>query len=217
MGVPVPDRSLAFIQAIRVARVTLGVSLFCAFSHLAVANTEKSSNEKQRSALLAIDFKKYFEGLPEGQSVEKMDSQGKGISDMISVFQRADNGDRILVRQLFDINRDGKIDLANTFAKGKRIKSEFDLDFDGRVDSVNDFNPETGELERKVMMENNALTWLYWFKNELRRKEVDRNGDDRPDMWVHYRNGRVVKTEIDVNYDGKNIRVEGDLSKGRSQ
>ena len=40
---------------------------------------------------------------------------------------------------------------------------------------------------------------------------MDRNSDKKPDMWVHYRNGQVVKTEIDVNFDGKNIRVEKDL------
>lgn len=180
-----------------------------------IAQAAKPATEQSKASLLAIDFKKYYENLPESYIVEKMDSKGQATTDMISVFLRADGGGRVLAYQIFDVNRDGKFDLANTYQKGKRIKSEFDLDYDGKVDVVNDFDVATGELERKTMLENNALTWMYWYKKELRRKEIDRNADDKPDMWVHYRNGRVVKTEIDVNYDGKNIRVEGDLSKGR--
>lgn len=179
------------------------------------ANTTKAAPEKQKAAVLAIDFKKYYENLSDDYIIEKMDSLGKGTTDMVSVFLRGDNSERVLVHQLFDINRDGRFDMTNIFQKGKRIRTEFDLDYDGKVDVVSDYNAQTGELERKTLLENNALTWKYWYKNELRRKEIDRNADDRPDMWVHYRNGRVVKTEVDVNYDGKNIRVEGDLSKGR--
>jgi hypothetical protein len=180
---------------------------------MAAPNT--TAPEKQKASILAIDFKKYYENLSDNYNVEKMDSMGKGTTDMISVFLKGDNGERILAYQLFDVNRDGKLDMANVFQKGKRIRTEFDLDYDGKVDTVSEYNPESGELERKITLENNALTWRYWYKNELRRKEIDRNADDKPDMWVHYRNGKVLKTEVDVNFDGKNIRVEGDLSKGR--
>ena len=78
---------------------------------------------------------------------------------------------------------------------------------------INDYDIDTGKILKKTLTENDALTWKYWHKGVLRRKEVDRNADGAPDMWVHYRNGKTVKTEIDVNFDGKNIRLEGDLNK----
>lgn len=169
----------------------------------------------KKNPLLEIDFKKYSEGLGNDMIVEKMDSTNKGRPDMITVFKKGNNQERILSHQLFDFNRDGKIDMAAHFQKGKRIRTEFDLDYDGKVDSVSEFSLETGELLKKTLVESDTLLWKYWHKGELRRKEVDRNGDGEPDLWVHYRNGRVVKSEIDVNFDGKNIRVESDLTKSQ--
>ena len=52
------------------------------------------------------------------------------------------------------------------------------------------------------------LSWQYFDdKGELRLKEIDRNSDKKPDMFIHYRNGVAVKTEVDVNYDGTDMRT----------
>lgn len=177
-----------------------------------ITATSFAAPDPSKNPLLKIDLKSYVEKVPDDMTLEKMDSEGKGNPDMFTVFKTSDAGQRVLVRQMFDFNRDGKIDLANHFQKGKRVKSEYDLDYDGKIDSISEFNIESGELEKKTQIENNNLIWKYWHKSELRRKEVDRNGDGEPDMWVHYRNGRVVKTEIDVGFDGKNIRLEGNLN-----
>lgn len=171
-----------------------------------------AATDPKKNPLSEINLKSYMENLSDDYTVEKMDSENKGTPDMFAVFKKGTNQNRILVSQLFDFNRDGKIDLANHFQKGKKSRSEYDLDFDGKIDSLNEFD-ETGALFKKTLVESGNLMWKYWHNGELRRKEVDRNGDGAPDMWVHYRNGRVVKTEIDVNFDGKNIRLESDLNK----
>lgn len=170
---------------------------------------------KAPKVITDVDLKSYMDNLPDDFVVEKMDSQNKGSPDMFIVFKKGDNQSRNLIYQLFDFNRDGKIDMVNHFQKGKKIKTEFDLDFDGKVDSVVEYDPESGQPASKTLVEDGNLTWKFWHKAELRRKEVDRNADGKPDMWVHYRNGHAIKTEIDVNFDGKNIRLEGDLSKNR--
>jgi hypothetical protein len=80
------------------------------------------------------------------------------------------------------------------------------------VDVVSEFDVATGELKRKIQADGNTNIWKYYFRNELRKKEVDRNSDGKPDMWVYYRNGKVLRTEVDQNFDGKIIRIEGPLN-----
>lgn len=180
--------------------------LVCAFNVSAIA--------APKNPLTSIDLKSYLEKLSEDYSIEKMDYDNSGNPDMFVVFKKADSG-RIMVRQMFDFNKDGKIDIVNHYQKGKKIKTESDLDYDGKVDTITEFDVNTEQVYKKTLVENGNLLWKYWHNNELRRKEADRNGDGDPDMWVHYRNGKIVKTEIDVNFDGKNIRIEGDLTKSK--
>ncbi len=179
---------------------------------LLVSLTSIAAVDAKKNPLAQINLKSFMENLADDFVLEKMDSENKGTPDMYAVFKKGDNQNRILVYQLFDFNRDGKVDLVNHYQKGKKIKADYDLDYDGKVDAENEFD-ETGAIFKKTLVENDNLMWKYWHSGELRRKEVDRNGDGNPDMWVHYRNGRVVKTEIDVNFDGKNIRLESDLNK----
>ena len=183
---------------------------------IGVVSAFAAKEEAMKSPQSAI-LKSYLEKTGDDSVVEKLDSENKGKPDMFMLFRTTDSKERVLVRQLFDFDRDGKIDLVNHFQKGRKIRTETDLDFDGKADSISEFDPETGELAKRAMIENGSVTWKFWFKGDLRRKEVDRNGDGLPDMWVHYRNGKVIKTEIDTGFDGKNIRLESDLTKGQKQ
>ncbi len=189
------------------------ITIFVSISALAATDSKtESKTDSKRNPLTQINLKSYIENISDDYALETMDSENKGTPDMYALFKKGANQNRILVTQLFDFNRDGKIDLANHFQKGKKSRAEYDLDFDGKVDTLSEFD-EAGALFKKTLVESGNLLWKYWHNGELRRKEVDRNGDGDPDMWVHYRNGRIVKTEIDVNFDGKNIRLESDLNK----
>jgi hypothetical protein len=141
--------------------------------------------------------------------IEKLEPQEKDQPIMHVIFKKEKDsaGEKVLVMQLFDFNRDGKIDLAKHFKRKLLVKSEMDLDYDGKVDVISNYDEQSGELLQKVQSDGKTNIWKYWFKGELRRKEIDRNSDKKPDMWVHYRNGTVVKTEVDVNYDGQDMRV----------
>ena len=88
-----------------------------------------------------------------------------------------------------------------------------DLDYDGIVDVVSEYDPITGELKKKTQADGTTNIWKYYFKNELRKKEVDdRNSDGKPDMWVYYRNGKVIRTEVDKDFTGKIVRIDGPLN-----
>jgi hypothetical protein len=165
-----------------------------------------------------LKLNNYLKDLDPDQVLEKMDSRGKGEPDIFIVYQKGDDGTKRLVMQLFDLNRDGEIDLVKHFEKGKLVKTEADLDFDGFVDAVSEYDPKTGELKKKILADGETNVWKYYVKNELRRKEVDRNSDGKPDMWVYYKNNKIIKTEIDEKFNGKSIRrIDGPLdpSKGK--
>jgi hypothetical protein len=173
---------------------------------------------KGKALIHRLALNDYMKNLEPDQVMEKMDSRGKKDADIFIIYQKSDDGSKRLVMQLFDLNRDGKIDLAKHFEKGKLVKTEADLDFDGFVDVVSEYDPATGELKKKTQADGDTNIWKYYVKNELRRKEIDRNSDGKPDMWVYFRNNKILKTEIDEKFDGKSIRrIEGPLDPAKGK
>jgi antitoxin component YwqK of YwqJK toxin-antitoxin module len=148
----------------------------------------------------------YLKNVAKDQVLETKDTQDQGKPDTFIVFKVVDNN-KILQMHLFDLNRDQKVDVVKHFKDGKMIKTESILDKDGKVFAITEFDPETGYETTKTLFDNQLLTKKISYKNELRREEMDRNLDGKVDMWVHFRNGKVLKTEVDEDYDGKNIKV----------
>ena len=96
---------------------------------------------------------------------------------------RFDNTD--IKRQVFDMNRDGKVDMWKfyTIQQGLEqdappeyvlIRKELDLNFDGRVDRI----------------------MYYDAKETLALEEIDTDFDGRIDRVSFYDNGLIIKTEI---------------------
>lgn len=181
------------------------------------AASEGDGADASKALIHAIKLDDYLKNLQPNEVLEKMDSSGKGDADIFIIFKKNDDGSRQLVTQLFDLNRDKKIDLVKHFEKGHLVRTEADLDYDGYVDVVSDYDPQSGELKKKIQADGATNIWKYYFHNELRKKEVDRNSDGKPDMWVYYRNGKILRTEIDQNFNGKIVRVDGALSPNKGK
>lgn len=153
-----------------------------------------------------INLNKYIENRPE-IIVEKIQSQEDGKVTAYFIFEKKINDiDKKLIMHVFDLNGDGKMDMAKYFTNKTVARAEYDLDYDGKVDDVTEYDPKSGELVKKTVTQGAANLWKYWYKGELRLLEMDRNNDKKPDMWIHYRKDKVVKTEVDSNYDGKSIK-----------
>ncbi len=171
------------------------------------------SNAAFEKGSVFVDFSKiqldaYLQPSHPEMTVESMDTKGDGKNDTHFVFLKSDGDSKVLLKHLFDLNGDQKIDLAKHFEKGKVYKVEADLDFDNKADVVSEYDPKTGELLKKTQSDGKTNIWRYWHEGKLRLKEMDRNSDGKPDIWVHYRSGKVVKTEVDVGFDGKTIKVQ---------
>ena len=157
-----------------------------------------------------IRLQEYLTQLEPDEIVEKRDSLGGENPDIFIVYKKKDDGSKVLVLQLFDLNRDGKIDLVKHYEKGKLVREEKDTDYDGITDSVVEYDGATGAVRKKSQADKHTNIWTYFVKNEIYRKEVDRNFDGKPDMWVYYRKGKIYRTEIDKNFDGKKIvKIDG--------
>jgi hypothetical protein len=201
-------------KKIGVVVMKLIINLICiVFSAQVIAAAEKQAIKEspKATAINQIKIGDYLKNLTTNQVVEKLDSQGKNNPDIFIVFDKKEDGSKTMLMQLFDLNRDSKVDLVKHFEKGKLVKTEADLDYDGVVDVVSEYEPQTGELKKKTQADGSTFIWKYYFKNELRKKEIDRNSDGKPDMWVYYRGGKILRTEIDKDFNGKIVRVEGSL------
>ncbi|MCB0347738.1 MAG: hypothetical protein KDD37_02840 [Bdellovibrionales bacterium] len=162
-----------------------------------------------------MDLNYYLKNLGSDQVLETMDTQDQGKPDTFIIFKTVDNN-KVLLMHLFDMNRDQKIDVVKHFKDGKVVKTESILDKEGKVFSITEFDPDTGYETVKTLFDQQMLTKKISFKNELRREEIDRNLDGKVDKWIHFRNGKVLKTEIDENFDGKTIKVIAGDSSARS-
>lgn len=160
-----------------------------------------------------IDFSKlslsqYVDTKRSDWIVEKQKSLEDSKITVAFVFEKKDTDvERKLLMQVFDLNGDNKWDLARHYRNKVLVKLESDLDFDGKVDDVTEYDAKTGKLLKKTVAFGGTNEWRYWFNDELRLKEIDRNNDKKPDMWLHYRKDRIVKTEVDSNFDGKQIKM----------
>lgn len=153
-----------------------------------------------------MDLNYYLKNLGKDQTLETMDTQDQGKPDTFIIFKMVDNN-KVLLMHLFDMNRDQKIDVVKHFKDGKVIKTESVLDREGKIFTVSEFDPENGFETSKTMYDQKLLSKKISFKNELRREEFDRNLDGKMDKWIHFRNGKILKTEVDENFDGKTIKV----------
>ncbi len=157
-----------------------------------------------------IRLQNYLEQIQPDEIVEKRDSLGGENPDIFIVYKKKADGAKTLELQLFDLNRDGKIDLVKHYEKGKLVREERDTDYDGITDIVIEYDGTTGAIKKKSQADKHTNIWTYFVKNEIYRKEVDRNFDGKPDMWVYYRKGKIYRTEIDKNFNGKKIvKIEG--------
>jgi hypothetical protein len=140
--------------------------------------------------------------LPDGLILEKIDLDETGTADIFNYYRKRANAPRLLVRKDTDLNMDGKVDMRSWFDDyGKLQMEEMDLDFDGLWDQK-DFYQDTngdGAVERVT-------------------SEIDTDHDERPNVFVVYRDGKVVRKERDTNSDNRidvweKFGIEGDVIK----
>lgn len=145
-----------------------------------------------------------------GLAVTEFDLNHDGKADTWKFTRTGPDGKDVLVRRERDLNGDGKVDVWETFDDaGEPSVQVFDLDFDGKPDVALYF--EKGQLVRKEFsfgFDGKPRAWSFYEKGKLARKERDENGDGKVDYWEYWENGEIDRIGIDTDADGKVDRWE---------
>lgn len=147
---------------------------------------------------------------PKGLSVDKADLNGDGKPDAF-IYYKVDPKTKVrtMVREAFDLNNDGKIDVTKYFdAKGNMIKDEIDQDFDGKIDRIVYYKKNKvymvllssgfdGKFDVKEFFDKGQLVLIkrstkkngifdefqYFVNHRLVRIGWDKDGDGQPEVF----------------------------------
>ncbi len=130
-------------------------------------------------------------------------------------------------KQVFDMNRDGNVDLWKFYAYKKMsdtegdgdlliIRKEVDLNFDGRVDRIMYYNQKEnltheeidtnfdGVIDRIHYYDNGMIIRTEFYQKEKNRVMIDgeNNPEVNPDFVRYFRQGVLTREETDEGCDG---------------
>ena len=151
---------------------------------------------------------------PTGRRVQQLDLNQDSRADMITLSRSEANGDKVTCKQA-DLNFDGHLDAFFHYDDdGHLVREQFDLDFDGRIDMGRFY--EAGALtldEQDVNQDGATDTWRRYDKGRLLRIESDRDADGRADMFTFYVGAQIDRIGYDVNGDGRVDRWDHDAAR----
>jgi len=133
-------------------------------------------------------------------SQREVDRDEDGLRDAFYTFA----GDS-LIQEEHDSNADGDADLIVTYQDRVRVRVEEDRDLDGRFDHWTDYRAVgSRELVWRVERDTSGdgkIDLSEFFDTEtgepvIARREEDKNGDGEADVVSIYRNGKLVRREI---------------------
>ena len=137
-----------------------------------------------------------------GYSADAVDLRFDGEGTVISYHRR----DGTLAVRTFDLDFDGQPEVLEHFdASGVLIERELVLDHERGVDIVQYF--EGGVMTRRDLRVGYAddlpIRFFYDATGSLQRVERDSRFRGQIDLWEYYEEGRLVRTGMDLNGNGR--------------
>ncbi len=163
--------------------------------------------------LLAVDATRCD---PSGKRTQQQDLNRDGRADMITLTIQGNGPDsgKISCKQ-GDFNHDGLLDAYIHYsARGDVVREQFDLDHDGRLDLGRYY--EEGSLvldEQDLNHDGYVDAWRRYDKGRLIRVDVDRDHDGRPDQFSFFVAGSIDRVGYDTTGDGKVDRWDQDIAR----
>jgi antitoxin component YwqK of YwqJK toxin-antitoxin module len=137
----------------------------------------------------------YQEGVAASAEVDR---DGDGVRDGFYTYR---NGWRALEEH--DTNNDGKIDRRVEYADHRRSLEIEDRDLDGKLETHTFYGPGDLPIRAEIDRDGNGTpeVWEFYEGNAatqvaLARKEEDVNGDGKVDVTSIYKNGKLVRKEV---------------------
>ncbi len=193
--------------------VLLFAPLAGAFTACATTGAAGSGKAEKQKAGLAASGQEGEEitadALSDAVRVERFDVNRDKKPDIWKYYS-AWEGNEYLSRKELDLNSDGRVDIIRTYSSdGLILKEILDMDFDGRFDSTVIY--KGGRLLRKEMdldYDGKIDLWKHYVNDKLTQIDIDKNHDGLPDYWEYYENEQLDRVVYDSDNDGKPDRIE---------
>ena len=149
--------------------------------------------------------------LPDGLVLEEIDLNNDGRPEIFNYYREREGAPRLLVRKDVDFSRNGRIDARSWYNDAGVLEmEEFDGDFDGQFDIWDYYQDVEGNgvpvrvaTHRDTTFDGKPDTFIFYRDGRVVRKERDTNGDGIIDHWERFDSeGNVVRSGRDTNYDG---------------
>ncbi len=111
---------------------------------------------------------------------------------------------------IVDRDGDGRIDQWIFREDGQIVRNLFDEDRDGRVDRTLHYDRETrriAQVEEDTNRDGAVDTWTDYREGQMVRRRADADQDGSVDSWSYYRNDQIARHESDTTGDGFRDRV----------
>jgi len=138
-----------------------------------------------------------------GKRVLQQDLDQDGRADLITLTLGGENDGKIRCQQA-DLNRDGRLDAFLHYDdRGELVREQYDQDFDGRIDLGRSYKNGEIELDEQDLDHDGFVdAWRRYDKGKLVRIDHDRDIDGRADIFTFYVRGQIDRVGYDTNGDG---------------
>jgi len=135
--------------------------------------------------------------------VLQQDLDQDGRADLITLTLGGENDGKIRCQQV-DLDRDGRLDgFLHYDERGELVREQYDQDFDGRIDLGRTYKDGVIELDEQDLDHDGFVdAWRRYDKGKLVRIDHDRDIDGRPDTFTFYVRGQIDRVGYDTNGDG---------------
>jgi len=129
----------------------------------------------------------------ESSSAKKVDTNGDGKPDIVSVF--ADGHE---VCRMVDLNHDGRADSYVYFdASGAIRRRESDFDRDGRIDEIAYYASGVPiRKDRETNLDGKLDTWDFYEGGKIHHRMRDSDGDGKVDQWWTWPNPDKIECAV---------------------
>jgi hypothetical protein len=185
----------------RLLLLSAGLAALSCAHHPKTGGAESKASKEAAEAVAGLE-----ELAPQkGEHATAYDLDRDGKADLWRYTVLVEDGKERVVRKERDLNGDGRVDMWEAYDQdGNLIKQAFDLDFDGKPDLAITY--EKGQLVKKEFapgFDGMVRTTEYYEEGKLVRKERDTKGDGKIDTWEYFENGELDRIGVDLDGDGQ--------------
>ena len=136
-----------------------------------------------------------------GKRVLQQDLNLDGRADLITLGGAEDGKIRC---QQADLDNDGRLDAFLHYdARGDLVREQYDQDYDGRIDLGRTYKDGKIDLDEQDLDHDGYVdAWRRYDKGKLTRIDHDRDRDGRPDTFTFFVRGQIDRVGYDTNGDG---------------